>query len=792
MPNRSRQGRLKRLSFALAVGVACMSNGSASPPQGTSFAFTLPRDAITSAGVYDTQGRLIRTLWRAEKLEAGLHLNDWNGKDDSGRIYPGKEVALKVIHHRIQAVWEGVIGNSSTATGANLHKSFEPPTSLLVQGNRAFYAVGYNEMQPSLHGFDAATPGRNSRPVVAKDPFAALSMIATDGTRLYWANTGGLARTSFVGAYDLTSMRPAPFSAGRPQCLNVRPDSARCYEDQEYPSVLDVETAPANAPVGLAVQRRGKVLAVAHAGRNLIRLFDKTSGAALREITVPLVPQSLNQLAMSATGDLWVISGGSVLRYTGLDSAPQVAARIVTLTKPLAIAAGEGSDDAVWVADGGSSQQLKKFNRDGQPLATIGVKGGYASDPRVASDKLCFQAREGREQTALGVAADGSVWVVDHCNNRMLRFAASGRSNAEIAYLPASYLSTVDHGKPHRVFANFLEFEVDRNVPLQPGKTWRLMRNWLAGLPPALLDSRSYNGGFGGFTSVETLRNGRTYGLVQANGRQVIVELPASGPLRIVKTLAQPLPHATARVLYENGDLGYSLTGPNSQSVLRQPLTGFDAAGNPVWSTEPVQLASVPTLTGTPYYRGAFSGMPPRFPVTASGHVVFFDQAVEGNEGFHLGAARTGSTEWLWQSSPTGPLDGKGSFQTKRLDQSITYGGNSVWAHGRHIIYGYHGEFYRDLETGKVGQANQFMHHDESGLFIGQFGQPSTRPAAADLSGLSGNAFSPTLVREGNRLYLYHNDESSHGGVHRWRLDGWDDIVELNGRGAPGGEIVLD
>jgi hypothetical protein len=766
---------------------------AAAPP--TRFAFTLPRDATTSAGVYDGQGRLIRTLWRAEKFPAGVHLNDWDGKGDAGRAYAGREVVFKVIHHQINPVWEGVIGNSSTAEGANLHKSFEPPTSLAVQGSRAFYAVGYNEMQPGVHAFDLASPGNNLRPVTSKDPFAAITMIAADAKRLYWVNTGGIVHTSFVGAYDLSSMRPSVFSAGRPQCLNVRPNSTRCYEDQDYPSVLDVETARVDAPTGIAVQRRGRVLAVAHAGKNLIRLFDKTTGAPLKRIAVSLAPRSMNQLAMSASGDLWVISGGSVMRYTGLDSNPRLAATISSLTQPLALAAGEGADE-VWVADGGASQQIKRFNASGKLLATIGAQGGYATDPRVTEDKLCFQAREGREQTALGVAADGSVWVVDTCNNRMLRFRPDGpvpaRSDAQVAYLPASYLSTVDHGNPQRVFSNFLEFEVERNAPLQPGQGWKLVRNWLAGMPPSLVDERAYNGGFGGFTSVETLSNGRTYGLIQTKGRQVIVELPANGSLRVVKTLPQPLERATARVMYENGDLGYALTGPKGQSVLRQPLKGFDSSGNPVWSTEPVQLTSVPTLPGSPYYRGAFSGMPPRFPVTSSGHVVFFDQAVEGNEGFHLGAARTGSTEWLWQSSPTGRLDGKGSFQTKRIDQSITYGGNSVWAHGRNIIYGYHGEFYKDLQSGRVGQANQFMHFDESGLFISQFGQPSTQPSPADLAGLSGNAFSPTLVRDGPRIYLYHNDESSHGGVHRWRIDGWDDIVEMKGRGSPGGEIVLE
>ena len=780
---------------ALAVSPAAAAGetlAALTPPaaRATTLTFTLPRQATTSAGIYDLRGRLLRTLWRAEALPAGVHRQMWDGRDDLGQPVADADVEFRLIHHRISHVWEGVIGNSSTGLGVNLHKAFLLPTSLSMQASRGFYSVGYNEQQQGIHGFELSAPGRNTRPIAWKDPFTGLAMIAVDGNRIYWANAGGLSKTSFVGAFEIDSGRHVVFASGKPVCLNVRAPSTVCYEDQNYPSVIDQESAAADAPSGLAVQRQGRLLAVAHPGLNKVRLFDKTSGAWLKEFAVALNPGALNQLAMSPAGDLWVISGSKVLRYTDLSGTPRLAATISDLDKPLAIATAESGVEDIWIADGRASQQVLRFDRDGQQLAAIGVKGGYDNDPRVAADRLCFRSAEGKEQTALGVAVDGSVWVVDRCHNRLLRFppsaSDSARSDAQIAYLPAFYTATVDHGNPQRVFANFLEFEVERHAPLVAGKSWKLVRNWLIKMPASLRDDRAVNGGFGGFTSVETLANGRTYGLISAQSRQVIVELPASGPLRVIKTLAQPMPGATAKVLYDNGDLGYSLSGPNSQTVLRQPIKGFDASGDPVWSSEPVKLASVPKLEGSPHYRNAFSGMPPRFPLTESGHVVFFDQSVMGNDGFHLGAAKAGSDQWLWQASPTGALDGKGSFQTKQIDKSLQYGGNAVWASGRHIIYGFHGEFYKDMKTGGVGQANQFMHFDESGLFIGQFGQPSTRPAPPDMAGLSGNAFSPTLVRDGPRLYLYHNDESTHGGVHRWRIDGWDDIGDVRERVSVG------
>lgn len=765
-------------------------------PAPTPLTFTLPRSATTSAGVYDRSGRLLRTLWRAETLPAGVSRQSWDGRDDRGQPVAPQDIEIRLVHHRIAYVWEGVIGNSSGSFGgAQLHRAFLPPTSLVIQGERAIYAVGYNEGQPGLHGFALSAPQHGTRPFPSTDPFVSYSMIAADATRLYWANGGGLSRSSFIGGFELATARATVFPAGAPLCLNHGANPASCYPDQSYASVIDVHTEAVDAPTGLAVQRNGRVLAVAHGGRNRIRLYDKTSGALLREMQVPLNAKSLNQLAMSPGGDLWVASGRSVLRYTDLDREPVVSVTLSGLVRPLALAATAGDDDGVWVADGGSSQQLKRYDARGRQTATLGAPGGYADDPAVSAGKLCFQSRDGSEQTAVAAQADGSVWVVDTCNNRMLRLltdaAGAGRSDAQIAYLPAVYTATVDHGRPRRVFANFLEFDVDDTTPLSPGRSWRLVRNWLAGLPAVLKDDRSFNGGFGGFTTVETLSNGRTYGVVSAQGRTLIVELPAAGPLRVVKTLAAPWAGTTPRVMYENGDLGYALTGAGTQSAMRLPLSGFDSASDPVWATVPVKLASVPTRPGTPYYRGAFSGMPPRFPVTASGQVVFFDQSVIGNEGWHLGAAALNSSEWRWQASPSGALDGKGSFQTQAIDGSTTYGGNAVWASGRHIVYGYHGEFHKDLRNGRVGQANQFMHFDESGLFLGQFGTPSTQPSDAQQSGVSGNAFSPTLVRDGARLFLYHNDEWGHGGVHRWRIDGWDDIGDLRGSGPPGSTIVL-
>jgi hypothetical protein len=70
-------------------------------------------------------------------------------------------------------------------------------------------------------------------------------------------------------------------------------------------------------------------------------------------------------------------------------------------------------------------------------------------------------------------------------------------------------------------------------------------------------------------------------------------------------------------------------------------------------------------------------------------------------------------------------------------------------------------------------------------LFIGQFGtvngvhDPRYKDAGWAAPGCAGNSFAATLVTTKAGVFLYHNDESVHGGVHRWRIQGLENIERL-------------
>ncbi len=53
----------------------------------SSVAFTMPRAGFAELGVYDVNGRLVRTLQHGA-LAAGVHALDWDGRDPSGAHVP--------------------------------------------------------------------------------------------------------------------------------------------------------------------------------------------------------------------------------------------------------------------------------------------------------------------------------------------------------------------------------------------------------------------------------------------------------------------------------------------------------------------------------------------------------------------------------------------------------------------------------------------------------------------------------------------------------------------------------
>lgn len=736
----------------------------------------LPDAATTSAGVFDEQGRLVRTLWSGQRSPAGPLRVDWDGRDDDGRsVAATQRFRVRVLAQHIRYLWEGVIGNTSKdVIGPHVHRALNPISAMAIDRyGDAFYVVSYNEQQNAINRFDITEPQRKT--ALAHDDYRRVFRYAsTDGSLAYFANVGLVAAPgafnrepdTFVIALDVATGAEYVFARGRTVTFGSS-------SGNRWSSVIDYDRVDEvlgdgfrAAPSGLAVQQRGRALFVSHGALDEVRAFDKRSGEALGVLHL----EGAADLAIAPDDSLWALSraqGAGALAHLIPRGSTWVVDRTVTadLSNPVAIGVSP-VDGTVVVADAGT-EQLKAFSSRGERLWTYGERDAYRDGrPQVTPERLWLSAGK----TYVAFAPDGSFWFGDPGNDRNLHLSPERHYREQLMYLPASYHCAVDAAHPRRVFSGYLEFDVDYAKPL--ASSWTLTRNWGAGLAAARL------GGMSGFRSVVTLRNARTYAVRPAADPRTaeVVELAPLGTRRTDTTLE------FGTQLYADGSLRSGELRLGTQQVYIRNVDGFDASGDPRWA-DATLLASVSGVQPRdPYYHDvpAVSGVnEPRYPQSTGDVVIFFNPG--RSVGFHLGGVRAGGSGWLWRASPVGSwmLDAQGavvsSQGTYELGRGVQYLGNVAVTADHQVVYGYHGEAWNG------GQANQFEHFRDDGLFVGQFGLPvypaQNKPVAH--AGSAGNAFSPQLVSVGGRLYLWHNDESVHAGVHRWRIDGVDQMRTL-------------
>jgi hypothetical protein len=784
------------------------------------FSFNLPSNSTgsydTSAGVYNTAtGALIRTLWNNVQYQAGLNYGVWDGNDDSGNpLAKGTNYQIKLIYHNVQYIWQGMVGNTSTATsGGNVYHSFDLIHDMSFTGNATaatgYYTLSYNENGAVFHSFPMGSPqvpsGLNFQNYGNNyaDPSSAIYYVAADAAKTYWAKVyGGAGGTNtYVFAIN-NSTTQSPQNTFYTFPKGTVPPSG----PGQYPSCADFDNTAnqANPATGIAVQQGATGdLFVSHGNLNVVRVFDKVQGNLLGSFTV----QNPGRLAVAPNGDVWVTSRGTtpeVLRYTftyNSTTGKGTATLDQTLTGFNSPAGVGVSPDGtlVLVADGGTSQQVMAFTNStgvvagsATPVWTYGTPGGMAANGPLATGNNSFDfnvefpnANSFSNEAFIAFQPDGTFWLEDGGNSRVLHFSigANGPQYIEdIAFTSACYRTAVDTSNPTRVFNQFLEYSVNYSQPLGgTNGSWSLVNNWAVGLPND--STHLYYGVANGWLNVVTLSNGRTYGLLNNfnnNNSWDLFELPASGPARFTGYQFTNNP-----LIYPDGSLRFNITNSGETTIgyYSAPLTGFDTSNNPIWGS-PATLATTSLTSANPI---PWNTYPLRTEFTAGGSVIDFG-ANQANTGYHLGGIALGGTTWNWQASPSSndtvwfPQDGH--FD---LGHGVQYAGNYAEALGRNIIYGYHGELWGG------GEASQWVNYLDNGLMVGRFGTYGTiNTLNGATNGFAGNSFAWTLVNgpDGN-VYLYHNDEANHGGTVRWMISGWDAISELDGTSTIGSTVSL-
>jgi hypothetical protein len=813
-------------NYDSAMSRVSLSVIGAKPGQ-IAFTFTLPVSAQTSAGVYDSSGNLVRTLWSNRQYPAGSQTAYWDGNDDSGSPRVAALYEIRTLYNNVNYTW-GVIGDTtaSWAGPATWDALSILPSDMAVIGNNAYVTDNYAEGRPNAATFNLTQPQVPS-PLFGVNVCVYLQEVTTDGNLLYFVNTGSgwSGDNSYVMAFDPAAHKYYKFSAGVP-ATDCGAQILSGVIDLAVSSTTDSRSG-LNPATGIAVQRKSNILAVAHGangvntGQNLIRLFNKTSGAPMGGINI----SNPQRMAFEPDGSLWVISDSTVVQITSVGSANILGTTLPGLSAPQAISV-DPSNGNVLVTDGGSSQQVKTFSEGGTLLTTYGDPGGMTDcDPTVSKTRLFLDYAAGAgwnyasgywTTAFVAVMPDSSYWFGDPGNARVIHISSTGQYIEQISFLRFLYFINADHGDPSRVFAGLLEYDLNYNVPMVPGDAdpavggngaWTLAKNWsvcLAGFNPAT-NTITYSQRF---NSVQTFANGHTYALVlNWSGANVapggpyteLAELPVSGPLRLSGKITEAGPW-----VFPNFDHAGNLSWwNNTQSVdstaqvaYLQPLMGYGNDDWPVWGAVQA-LASVPYELIWPKAGAPQSNDPSvwggwgmnSFPLKTTGG---FYPTYNANVGLlsgsdhHLGAVLAGGTDWAWKASPGADLtvpDEQGTF-----NDNGGYGGHdgiAVFVEGSNVFEGYDGQW--------GSYASQWMHWNEDGLLIGQFGKGfNNYPGDGSLIlEAAGNIETMTTVSVGSNIYLYNSDEGNHPGIHQWKITGLDSIHELRGLAPLGGTVTL-
>jgi len=804
--------RRKYVPILLLVASSCWpqpKSNAVSHDGPVAFRYQLPMASRTSAGVFDQQGHLIKTLWSGRAEGAGWHGAEWDGIDENGHVgLRSDHYSIHVLSNNVRYTWDGLIGNTESAwtTSSSIWDGigYDPrDTRILCDGIPCWVTGGYAEGTSNLFRISSIKP--NSPTEVSldyRDQNVKFVDGDYDGSRLYLANSGSWFGESFVTVMDEVDGKPASFTTGH--WVNT-PFSWK----KVSLNVIDEAALKSSQGVGaIAVQdQRGALLAVAHPKDAEIVFFNKITGELVGS---PIHGISAQSMGFTHEG-LWVHAGSAVYLISDPSGKNEMSSPLPGLSSPVYLTTNKTAN-RVYVLDGGTSQQVKIFSNK-VLVDSYGKKGGYTDwDPTITNDRLLIDNTATSGQPTpngswIKVSRAGELWICDGGNAyRILHISSKGKYLGQILFSQGTYSLAASRTDPTRVFRGLIEYRMNYSQPLRPGdpsllpqeqRGWDMVRNWEVGAIGAhgstlkLFKSPVH----AGFVTVERLSNSRYYGqLVDDTGIRWEVELPLSGhlPLRYTGAVYS---RAHTYMLQEDGSIALieqdRRTVPFHSKLMVLALNGFDSQGNPVRSSHPELKAEIKYAPQSepPFDERGGWGMSAYLTPTVNGVYPAY-LSVPTNQDHttsfpHLAGVRTGDETYIFHSHPERCMfrpDFKGGFPCK--SGYGEHAGIGAQALGNFIFTAYDGQY--------SSWGNTFCQFSEDGLLIGQFGQfDAVKDGELRGPGLAGNIAVARFVMFGGNDYLYITSEGGHTPAQRWKIDNLQSVIQFEGSAQLGQSIVL-
>jgi hypothetical protein len=702
-------------------------------PFAGSIYYSLDGNKKVSAGVYDSDGVKVATLFSMKDQNAGLNSAFWDGKDDLGKPVPlPGNYKAKILKSNISTFVKAVIGNSSLDLGgAYKHKT--PPKDLFFTADKGYLAGGYSEHQSQQKQFAIAEPNRLTNEIYRKTTQSTYA-VCVDSVQgiVYWAgNDPGTNDSWIFGTNVADNCRPDvpsyQFSAGV-HIDEYNPGGGSYSYDKAIALISNDQSLLIKA---FDVQQgSNKFLFVARG--NILQTFNNTTGLILQTKTLDN-PTSVRCLGDSA---IWVAENGAVNLYS-INSDGSLLAT----TKSIPCGTNAKIDvspitNEIAIGDS-TSFQVKFYNQSTMDLIRVfGIEGGINNTASVDFNKFA-------SIDYVKFQPDGTFWVGDIQNSRAVHISNDFIYINQISAFDFVRCVQTDQTDITTLFLAKKEFRLTYS---ESGVDWRLVANWSK---ETILDGEAE------FEFVVTLSNGIRYGGGGGHLNNLYKFTPAGTVLLSNDFPYRIEPDGNVYHIVDHGDEFMEITKAN--------IIEFRSNGMPILSP----FSSVVTSPATNSYTPWFYYNDTRY-IGKHKDIMFFFNCWRGagsdgsnrRDGFSTGAIRVSDNKPIWKSGRITTPDYQYDWP-KNGDFNIGAG------LGRNNTRGYLGRnsaYYNvNTEISAFGESNLWNRiHLETGLYVDQYGATGY---SQNIQGLAGNALYNAVIEHNNKTYTFCADESVSGGA---------------------------
>lgn len=439
--------------------------------------FSVKEEGKVSAGIYDKEGRIIKTLLTGKKYQSGDYTINWDGKDQGGKEVEKGEYTYKIVlNPGVKAEYIMSVGNAG-----------DPPYKT-PDGKGSWGGVWGNVRdvatdQTGVYLLWGQEEGQGALVKVDKDgkviwkqhnnwDWGNCISVASNGEKVFVLNSQSCKEEklkgylqAFIWQVDANTGEYKFFSPEKYATIGnpIKPQRIITFWEEIYESNFSL--LPEVPSMGIAVDKKNIYVTLYY--ENRVAILDINTGKEIDSISRIEKPIGIDV----RDNFLYVVSEDKILR---IDLTTEEKKELVKkLDHPYGICIDE--DRKIYVTTRGKTQQIFVFTNNGLKIKEIGKKGGRNYQGKHIPDGLLMPN---------GLAVEfGKIYIGDSGKflppRRVAIFSTDGKFLTE--WIGPHYYSTsclIDPYNLEDIYSgvdgkNILRFKINWK-----DKTWRMDAYW--------------------------------------------------------------------------------------------------------------------------------------------------------------------------------------------------------------------------------------------------------------------------------------------------------------------------